>query len=620
MKTGNIQIDQLAVTGPEKETTFLSFESGLNIIWGSSNAGKSFVRKAIDWVLGGESITLPKEGIGYDNFVLWLTTPLSGQITLRRSVLGGDIYKAQGHVHEIGSKALGYEVLKATHSPVSPNVSKMILTEAGFRAGMKLIANERGKPRIFSLRTLIHYIIVDETRMIAEKSVLLPDHRSAVTSEDRSLIRLLLTGVDASSVEEVKTPDQMKASRDGKVSLIAEMADEVRARIDETLTDEDIKHLLEGAMRERDELSETLDLRQQRMADASNKLREAEDEIRQLKRRSAELQAMVLRFQELARVYASDIERLSGLEEGGFLLQKFAQMNCPVCGSLPEHQAHDHGMADIEAQRLAVAAEMGKISDDATELKASIEIAEAEIAKLELRVAGLEDALGTKRDEREESRSVEMDARRIFLAAAKRVEKLEADGILRERLKALEERRSKLEAQSIASRALSPDLAKHLGLTGLEAKGLDKVILNVLKAWNYPEVETVHYVPTLGDIQVNGMDRKDNGAGVRAVLHSAFKVGVMLYCQDNGRPHPGFLILDAPLMAFTETAEGPNADEQALIDASLATHFYKHLNELKGRAQIIVIENHKDTPAIPKAFPNIRFTGRQDIGRQGFFE
>lgn len=86
---------------------------------------------------------------------------------------------------------------------------------------------------------------------------------------------------------------------------------------------------------------------------------------------------------------------------------------------------------------------------------------------------------------------------------------------------------------------------------------------------------------------------------------------------------PGFLILDSPVMAFTETA-GPSGEpadeaEQALVDASVAKHFYEHLNGLSGRAQFIIIENHKDSPAIPAPFPNVRFTGDPERGRQGFF-
>ena len=93
-----IIIDQLMFTGPEREPASLHFKTGVNIIWGASNTGKSFVRKSIDYLLGGELPILPPEGKGLDNYLLWLTLPGDQKVTLRASALGGDIYKAEGHL------------------------------------------------------------------------------------------------------------------------------------------------------------------------------------------------------------------------------------------------------------------------------------------------------------------------------------------------------------------------------------------------------------------------------------------------------------------------------------------------------------------------------------------
>lgn len=59
-----IVIDQLMFTGPERTPVSVQFKSGVNIIWGASNTGKSFVRKSIDYLLGGELPTLLPEGKG----------------------------------------------------------------------------------------------------------------------------------------------------------------------------------------------------------------------------------------------------------------------------------------------------------------------------------------------------------------------------------------------------------------------------------------------------------------------------------------------------------------------------------------------------------------------------
>ena len=620
MTRGHIAIDGVVLTGPEGRRAAVTFGSGLNIVWGASNSGKSFVRRAIDYVLGGESITLPEEGVGYDNVLLWLTLPTSERITLRRSVLGRDIYKAEGHLEGVDTRSPGYESLRPNHASNAPNVSRWFLERAGFRSDLKLLKNERAEKSSFSLRTLIHYLVVDETRMIDAKSVLLPHHRSTVTAEDRSLIRLLLTGVDGSSVEQVRTPKEMKASRDGKVSLLAEMANEVRSKIDETRSADDLERLIGAAEARSASLSEVLDERRRLLSALDAELAAAEEEVRGAERRAADLKAMLARFDELAKVYASDLERLRGLEEGGFLVQTFAAVNCPVCGSAREHFAHDSELSHVEAQRTAVAAEIAKIEADAADLGQSVAEATEEAAALEAAIVELRENARDVRTRRAEAGTGEANVRQSLLLESRRVEELKGQTALRERLERLEERRAILEAETIKGRSRAQGIDDALDLTGPESHGLSRTIRAVLKEWNYPGGDAVHYVPKFGDIQVDGKDRRDNGAGVRAVLHAAFKVALMLHCQEKGRPHPGFLVLDSPLMAFTETAEDPGEEERALLEASLATNFYRHLESLAERAQIIVIENHKDSPDIPQPFPNIRFTGKAGLGRVGFFE
>lgn len=218
-----IRIDALIFTGPERKPTVLPFHEGMNIIWGASNSGKSFVRKSIDYVLGGDKPTLPPEGKGYDNYLLWLTLPGAQKISLRCSALGGDIYKAEGHQLDFGASADGFETLSRKHVN-GPNVSRMLLGEVGFRDA-QLLKNERAQKGPFSLRLLMRYLLVDETRMIDERSILLA-HNTTITSEDKGLIKFLLTGVDGASIEPVRSADELKAARDGKIELLSQMADD----------------------------------------------------------------------------------------------------------------------------------------------------------------------------------------------------------------------------------------------------------------------------------------------------------------------------------------------------------------------------------------------------------
>lgn len=620
--SSHVRIDRLAMTGPEKKTVFVSFAEGVNIVWGASNAGKSFIRKSIDYVLGGENFNVPKEGIGYDNFVLWLTTPKAGPVSLRRSTQGGDIYMSRGHVDQVLPGMSGYlDTLKATHAPQSANVSKFILGESGFRSAM-LLKNERAEKSSFSLRTLARYLIINETRMIDEKSVLLA-YSSTVTSEDKSLIKFLLTGVDGSSVEQVRSVDQLRAARDGKVELLSGMADRLRQKIDPAFSEEELEDRMESASRECAELLDVLNERQDRLDDLRRQARSVQDSIKGQEAAISEVGAMLLRFEELHEIYTSDADRLAGLEEGAFLFQKFTKINCPLCGALPEHQTHDHGLLLVEGQRIAVEAELGKIERELHELRMAMEEARDEIRGRQSYVETLIDDGIELNELIEDASSSETSARELFTDASARIETYRREQRDRRLLASYEGEIDIIRASPVSSRQRAPNLDLSLDLTTSEANELSKVVKEVLRLWNYPGAEAVHFSSADQDIVVDGKQRKDNGAGIRAILHSAFKVAVLLYCQQKSRPHPGFMVLDAPLLAYRpaeETRFGTlSPEELELRKADLASHFYRHLHSLSGRAQFIVIENHKSDQDVVAPFPNQQFTLNPSSGRTGFF-
>jgi hypothetical protein len=149
------------------------------------------------------------------------------------------------------------------------------------------------------------------------------------------------------------------------------------------------------------------------------------------------------------------------------------------------------------------------------------------------------------------------------------------------------------------------------------------VIQDVLHAWRYPGELSVSFDMEKLDIRLNGKLRTDNGKGVRAILHAAFKVGVLLFCHEKELPHPSFLVLDTPLLTYREPLKNPRhgdltADEAELKASSLQDHFYAHLASLHDKAQFIILEN-VDPPADVDAATKMLFTGELGNGRFGLF-
>lgn len=77
-------------------------------------------------------------------------------------------------------------------------------------------------------------------------------------------------------------------------------------------------------------------------------------------------------------------------------------------------------------------------------------------------------------------------------------------------------------------------------------------IESVLKSWGFPGEINLSFDNDTLDLYINEKSRSDWGKGYRAFIMSAMVVGLMRYCCENDRPHPGFVIIDSPLVSLKE--------------------------------------------------------------------
>lgn len=102
-----LRLCHLTFLGPHREPATVEFGPGLNVIYGASDTGKSFIVETIDFMLGGK---LPlrdfEERVGYDRILLGAET-LDGQsFTIHRSTAGGAFKVFDGLHHRYQPKAV----------------------------------------------------------------------------------------------------------------------------------------------------------------------------------------------------------------------------------------------------------------------------------------------------------------------------------------------------------------------------------------------------------------------------------------------------------------------------------------------------------------------------------
>jgi hypothetical protein len=113
----------------------------------------------------------------------------------------------------------------------------------------------------------------------------------------------------------------------------------------------------------------------------------------------------------------------------------------------------------------------------------------------------------------------------------------------------------------------------------------------------------------------------DVEGGDLGITHAAFKVALLLFCHEHNLPHPGFLILDTPLLAYRDpihSKQGPlSDDEHVLRNTSLKDFFFEHLSRNGDKGQFVVIENIDLPPGIEGLAHVETFTGDPASDRAG---
>ena len=145
-----------------------------------------------------------------------------------------------------------------------------------------------------------------------------------------------------------------------------------------------------------------------------------------------------------------------------------------------------------------------------------------------------------------------------------------------------------------------------------EAEAFSKEVESLLRAWHFPGLDRVTFSEGDQDIIISGRKRASHGKGNRAIAHAAFNLALLRYCQTVRRPHPGFVMVDSPLVVYRE----PDPDESG-FSHDVKDAFYRSIATDFHSAQVIIFEN-EDPPSNLDADANlIRFTGTLH-GRQGF--
>lgn len=607
MTISGFSLTRLTLTGRGVPDAEVSFTGGLNVISGPSDTGKTFIAQCIDFMMGGSKV--PKEipeAVSYETVMLGVRAKDGDkEYILERSLRGGEV-----RLHAAGEDD---RVLGAKHNAESENTVSHFLSNLSGLAGRKIRTNKQGKTRTLSFRDLAPLILVDEETVISEESPIFSGQVISSTAES-AVFRLLLSGVDDSSVIAQVDPKVSRIRQEGKTEVIEVLVERTREKLAELKLDGDVVSLREQLHRVEaviESASAELAAEQESVATLEERRRGAWAGLRHVESRTNVLSELQRRFELLQAQYSSDLRRLEAISEAGVRLGQMKEERCPVCGAVAEHHDYEHQSPHASPDEVANAcrAEAEKIRRLVVDLQNTLVDNEAEVGRLneeglvrraELDAAGseirvlLQPRVQAALQKLRDSQSAREPYRRAL--------------DLYSRMEELKELLSEGDKPKTAQREDGSSVVVGTG----ETEQFSKQVEALLRAWHFPNLDRVTFSESDQDIVISGLPRASHGKGVRAITHAAFNIALLRYCRSRSMPHPGLVVIDSPLVVYRE----PDTDEGG-FSGDVKDAFYRSLASGFPDAQIIILENEDPPTDLDISANVIKFTGTER-GRSGF--
>jgi len=590
-------IQKLILVGDNVEPAYIEFEKGLNVIFGPSDTGKTFIFQCIQFLLGKSDIPkrIPeskKYRIGY----LQISTYQLQPYTLARVLNGGDTKVYDLEYETINQKSEFDEKNNTQLSDFLLSICNM--------ANKKARKNQKGETKNITFRMLQNFFLLGETELQMEMSPVQKDQYTDKTYLE-NIFKYLITEVDDGDAVikvEKSTIDKKTSRLELLDELIVSTKDELSEYTDGSSTiDDQLKKLsisIEETKNKHIELKEIYNKHQKERTNI-------ESSIMVKKSRLNHLAELIKRANILNEQYLNDIDRLKSTIEACQALTFLEKSHCPLCKNPIEEELDISSV--IEASNI----EINKIELLNKELIETVKMFKDEQNTLKEDIGNNEkiiiDILEIMENDINQSmKKTQEDLTRFFnekslletaLVLNYKLQKYLLDkGIITKFIERTKENKQ-VEFQELSLTMVLPLMNK---------------IKTILKTINLQDFNTLSFSEKLRDIVIDDKGRQEFGKGYRALLYSVFIIGLTKLLQEKSF-QIGITIFDSPMVTYKPSASYSDDDT---ISVDLAENLYNYVAENFSDSQVIIIENM--TPPKNEKINIIEFTKNKNVGRYGF--
>jgi hypothetical protein len=596
-----LQIRKLVLRGIGVMDATETFCPGGNIVAGESDTGKSYLLRCLDYIFGADKLKSPiPKAQPYSDLFVEFENSAGEFITLRRSLSGGGLAVHRCRIDEIDGPGETITA-KRTKKKGAEDVTSVLFPFAGIPEA-ELRKNVRGEKQRLSMRMFLPIFLIDEVAVIDLHSPVLGRSGFGETPQKR-MLSFMLSGKDDAGIVPTGPQEIAKVRSSAQLGVITELLGPLQERasrrslgptpITNDAIEDEIAHINE-------ELSSIA-------GERSFLFRAKESSEEHLRRSESQIMALdelLTRYQLLDSRYSSDLERLDFVAEGAHYFNGLQEVRCPLCDQLMDADHSHSAEATASDVYLATKAEAGKILGHRADLSATIEAVSLrrkerveEAANALANIARIEERLSQivipSFDELTSRLDALVDFRIGLELARNDSEQIRTLNAIKQQIeKALEEKEEPGTWEQLPTKPLN-DLCSEI-----EA---------VLDEWSWNGPGRVEFDQKEFDIIVDGQSRQSHGKGVRAVLYSAFAIGLLRYCKRFSKPHPGMVVIDSPLTSYKKGK--PSATGDGPVDPGIEASFWSSLTKLGSDVQVIVVENKEPPQHVAEMVNYLWFPG-----------
>lgn len=586
-------IKRLELSGSAVETKSIQFKKGLNVIFGSSDTGKTFIFQCINYMLGGSTPPKPiPESENYNLVGLVIETYEGKEYKLERSLQGGNF-----NLFDENNK-LFKDLNETNNKKVNKETISSFLLEICNIANKEIRKNQSGEKQNLYFQDIHKYFLINEEKIITEKSIISekPERGfNALGTFEKNVLKYLITGEDDSSIVSSQENDSVDFKK-GKLELYNELI----SQLNEDLKDSEYQKIDEQIEKLDDSIKNYKEIYLSSKSELNKYDNEKDILVKAIYIQENELinkQEILTRAQLLRKQYICDIARLKATLEAGQYLDDTQTTNCPICDSNIKE------IVNIPELTMATNAEIMKINLLLRELEESQKIYTSEKDEID-------NSLESNKKHLNEVVIKIQDEIKVFLEDLSKNIKIYSDKKQElSRVKTLKEKLDeyvqKRDAINVTDKKKATSKVVFQELTSALMAPIVQEIEDILKAISFdnPQNPKIGFSETLLDFVIGTKNRKDYGKGYRAILYASFVIALLQYFRNKSF-QIGFVLIDSPLNPYKADSD----KDDGKVPNNLAHNFYKYLYENVKNEQVILIENTPLSTELKKFVNYYEFT------------